>query len=197
MKKLFVIILLAGLSLPAFSQNSGFGIKAGLSSSKVDFESQQFIPDGSTTGYHLGIFARLGGAGFYVQPELLFTQTSGEFKLNLQGNNGTESYRADFNRIDLPVMLGVKMFKLIRLQAGPIASFNVNSNLENAAGTVNDVNFKEASLGYQAGAGVDIGNLFIDVKYEGGLSSVTQQVAGFETDNRLNQWILSVGFKIF
>ncbi|MDE0559759.1 porin family protein [Algoriphagus sp. NF] len=197
MKKLFVIILLAGLSLPAFSQNSGFGIKAGLSSSKVDFESQQFIPDGSTTGYHLGIFARLGGAGFYVQPELLFTQTSGEFKLNLQGNNSTESYRADFNRIDLPVMLGVKMFKLIRLQAGPIASFNVNSNLENAAGTVNDVNFKEASIGYQAGAGVDIGNLFIDVKYEGGLSSVTQQVAGFETDNRLNQWILSVGFKIF
>lgn len=197
MKKLFIIIFLTSLSLSAFSQNSGFGIKAGLSSSKVDFDSPQFIPDGSTTGYHLGVFARFGGAGFYVQPELLFTQTSGEFMLNLQGNNASENYRADFDRIDLPIMLGVRFFKFFRLQAGPIASFNVNSNLENAAGTVGDVNFKEASLGYQAGAGLDIGNLFIDVKYEGGLSNISDEIVGLGTDNRLNQWILSVGFKVF
>ncbi|WP_297335917.1 porin family protein [Algoriphagus sp.] len=196
MKKLPIILLLFVLSLPAFSQNFGFGIKGGLSSTEIDFESDQFVPQGAQTGYHLGVFARLGGAGFYAQPELLFTQTSGVFVLDPQGS-GSERYQADFNRLDIPVMLGVKMFKLLRLQAGPIASINVNSNLEDASGTVRDVDFNSATLGYQAGVGVDFGNLFIDAKYEGGLSKVTENIAGFGTDNRLNQWVLSVGFKLF
>lgn len=196
MKKLLIILVFIGLSIPGFSQNFGFGIKGGLSSTEIDFDSDRFVPQGAQTGYHLGVFARLGGAGFYAQPELLFTQTSGVFVLDPQGSS-SERYQADFNRIDIPVMLGVKMFKLLRLQAGPIASINVNSNLENAGGTVNDVDFKAATLGYQAGAGIDIGNLFIDAKYEGGLSKVTEDIAGFSTDNRLNQWVLSIGFKLF
>ncbi|KPQ15611.1 MAG: PorT family outer membrane secretin [Algoriphagus marincola HL-49] len=197
MKKLFVIILLAGFSLPAFSQNSGFGIKAGVNNSDIKFETEEFFTWHSYTGYHVGIFARLDLGGLLIQPELLFTQTGGEFVSNDLGSNGSERFNANFNRLDIPLMFGVKMFKLIRLQAGPVASINVNSNLENSIGTVTDVDFKQATLGYQAGLGLDIGNLFIDAKYEGGLSKVTGQIAGFETDNRLNQWILSVGFKIF
>lgn len=81
--------------------------------------------------------------------------------------------------------------------AGPIASFNINSEIKDAIETVDDVEFKKSTLGYQAGLGVDIGNLSVDAKYEGGLSSVTDNIGTFETDNRINQWVLSVGFKIF
>ena len=81
--------------------------------------------------------------------------------------------------------------------AGPVASVNINSKLKDAPSTLDDTNFKSATFGYQAGLGVDIGNLIIEGKYEGGLSKVTDNIGSFDTDNRINQWILSVGFRLF
>ncbi|TDQ14983.1 outer membrane protein with beta-barrel domain [Algoriphagus boseongensis] len=197
-KLLFSLALFWGVT-QAFSQN-GVGIKAGLSSTSLDFKSKQFVPADAQTGYHVGLFGRFGGAGFFVQPEVLFTQTSGEFAFIPNGASGgtaPENYKAEFNRLDIPVMVGFRLLKVIRLMAGPIASVNIDSKLKDAGNTVQDVEFKKATLGYQAGLGVDLGNLSIEGKYEGGLSKVTENIGSFSTDNRINQWVLSVGFRIF
>jgi hypothetical protein len=191
MKKLLLFVILALVAFKAFPQKNGFGVKAGLSSTKVDFNNGQFSPQGAETGYHFGLFGRVGGAGFFVQPEVLFTQTSGKFI------NDQDQLKVEFNRIDVPVMLGVRFFKIMRLQAGPIASLNINSKLSEVGNTIRDAQFKNATLGYQAGFGVDIGNLFLDAKYEGGLSKWTENIGNLNTDNRINQWVVSVGFKIF
>lgn len=196
MKKLLFAIFLLLFAVQGFAQNSGFGLKAGLSSTSVDFKNEQIVPNDSQTGYHLGIYGRFGG-GFYIQPELLFTQTSGSFTINSPGQTNGEKFKANFNRLDIPVMFGFRMLKVVRIMAGPIASIDVNSEIKDAANTVKDSNFNSATLGYQAGLGVDIGNLNVDLKYEGGLSSVTQNIAGLSTDNRINQWVLSIGFKLF
>jgi hypothetical protein len=196
MKKfIFSAILFCGIIFGGYSQNGGFGIKAGLSSTKIDFQRKEFMPQDSQTGYHLGVFGRIGAAGFFVQPELLFTQTSGKFSIS--NNNQNKDYEATFNRLDVPVMVGMRFLKLIRVQAGPIASLNINSKLKEAGTTVSDAEFKNATLGYQAGLGIDLGNLSIDGRYEGGLSKWTENIGNFNTDNRINQWVLSVGFKIF
>ncbi|HSF53757.1 MAG TPA: porin family protein [Algoriphagus sp.] len=199
MKKSIIVILLSFFAIQGYAQNSGFGIKAGLSSTKLDFKNEQFVPYDAQTGYHVGVFGRFGAGGFFVQPELLFTQTSGKFGINLPpfSSQMPEDYEAEFNRLDIPVMVGFRFLKVVRIMAGPIASFNINSEIKDAIETVDDVEFKKSTLGYQAGLGVDIGNLSVDAKYEGGLSSVTDNIGTFETDNRINQWVLSVGFKIF
>ena len=184
-------ILFCGIVFGGYSQNGGFGIKAGLSSTEVDFKNKQFTPQGAQTGYHVGVFGRIGGGGFFVQPELLFTQTSGKFL------SGQDQINVQFNRLDIPVMVGMRIFKVLRLQAGPIASLNIDSKLKEAGSTVREVDFENATLGYQAGLGLDFGNLSIDGRYEGGLSKWTQNIQNFQTDNRINQWVLSVGFKIF
>ncbi|OOG75234.1 porin family protein [Algoriphagus sp. A40] len=199
MKKIIIVLLFSFFAIQGFAQNSGIGIKAGLSSTKLDFESKEFIPSDAQTGYHIGLFGRFGGAGFFVQPELLFTQTKGNFAYvpDAWSSASPEEYEAEFNRLDIPVMVGYRFFKLVRVMAGPIASININSEIKNSIETVENVEYKNATFGYQAGLGVDIGNLSVDAKYEGGLSKITENIGTYDTDNRINQWVLSVGFKIF
>lgn len=196
MKKLIVAFFLLFFAVEGFSQNSGFGLKAGLSSTRVDFENDQIVPNDAQTGYHVGVFGRFGG-GVFIQPELLFTQSSGRFTINSPGQSTGEKFKASFNRLDIPVMVGFRLFNVVRVMAGPIASININSDVKNAANTVQNADFNNSTLGYQAGLGLELGNLTVDAKYEGGLSSVTESIGNFSTDNRINQWVLSVGFKLF
>lgn len=196
MKKLILSLALLAMALTGYSQGFSFGPKIGLSQTKLDLKSDDFKSGDSKFGYHVGVFARIGLGGLYLQPEVLYTQTQGQFSFD-EGVGAIKEYEADFNRVDIPVMLGFKMFNLLRVQAGPIASINVNSELKEAGETVRDVDYKDATIGYQAGLGVDIGNLIIDAKYESSLDKVTGNVGNFSTDQRVNQWILSVGFKLF
>jgi hypothetical protein len=198
MKKLALIVLVTLSSLSVYAQKNGIGIKGGLSSTQVNFEGEQFVPSDAQMGYHLGVFARFGGIGFFVQPEVLFTQTRGQFlEISSLSSIPPINYEAKFNRLDVPVMAGLRMFKIVRLMAGPIASFNIDSSLEEAGTTVQNIDFKKATLGYQTGVGVDLGNLTFEGKYEGGLSKFTDKIGSLTTDNRLNQWVLSVGIKLF
>jgi len=198
MKKLALIVLVTLSSLSVYAQKNGIGIKGGLSSTQVNFEGEQLVPSDAQMGYHLGVFTRFGGIGFFVQPEVLFTQTRGQFlEISSLSSIPPINYEAKFNRLDVPVMAGLRMFKIVRLMAGPIASFNIDSSLEEAGTTVQNIDFKKATLGYQTGVGVDLGNLTFEGKYEGGLSKFTDKIGSLTTDNRLNQWVLSVGIKLF
>jgi len=198
MKKLVLILLVSLGSLSAYAQKIGFGLKGGLSSTQVNFEGDQLVPSDAQLGYHLGVFARFGGIGFFVQPEVLFTQTSGQFlEISSLSSIPPINYEAKFNRLDVPVMAGFRLLKIIRVMAGPIASFNIDSSLQEAGKTVQNIDFKNATLGYQAGVGVDLGPLSFEGKYEGGLSKFTENVGTYTTDNRINQWVLSVGYKLF
>ena len=198
MKKLVLILLVSLGSLSAYAQKIGFGLKGGLSSTQVNFEGGQLVPSDAQMGYHLGVFARFGGIGFFVQPEVLFTQTSGQFlEISSLSSIPPINYEAKFNRLDVPVMAGFRLLKIIRVMAGPIASFNIDSSLQEAGKTVQNIDFKNATLGYQAGVGVDLGPLSFEGKYEGGLSKFTENVGTYTTDNRINQWVLSVGYKLF
>jgi hypothetical protein len=181
----------------SYSQEFSFGPKIGVSSTSLKFNDDEIEGGDNQTGYHLGAFARIGGAGFFVQPEVLFTQTSGDFKYNGFDPGGDPDFQAEFNRLDVPVMIGFKFLKLFRLQAGPIASINLKTDLSNAGDDIQDVDTNSATFGYQAGLGIDIGNLIIDAKYEGGLNGVIKSIGDFSTDQRLNQFVLSVGFKLF
>jgi hypothetical protein len=199
MKKLVLILLVSLGSLSAYAQKNGFGLKGGLSSTQVNFDGGQLVPSDAQMGYHLGVFARFGGIGFFVQPELLFTQTSGSFQLEVPSfpSQAPINYEAKFNRLDVPVMAGFRILKIIRVMAGPIASFNIDSSLKEAGTTIQNIDYKKATLGYQTGVGVDLGNLTFEGKYEGGLSRFTENVGSYTADNRVNQWVLSVGFKLF
>ncbi len=207
MKKLFLIVLTVFIVLPAFSQVK-FGLKAGLSTTNLKMEDLKTLTSGQTQyvvdvlkganyGFHGGAFVRFSMMGFYIQPELLFASRTDEYEVT-ELDNPAEIIKQQFNRLDLPVMLGVRLGP-VRLNAGPSARLLINSPKD----LIDDPDFKvmyhNLTFGYQAGLGVDIiKRITLDLRYEGSLQKYQTQIqnlAGdkFNLDDRPNAFLFSVG----
>jgi hypothetical protein len=119
------------------------------------------------------------------------------YKLNSANPDEAIAVKQTLNRIDIPVMVGIKL-KILKLEAGPVASFIISNNSDLKSITSYELQWNKATIGYQAGLGLDVGKIALDVKYEGNLSKlgtgidIGNTTASFDT--RLNQLIVSIGF---
>ncbi|WP_082338154.1 outer membrane beta-barrel protein [Roseivirga seohaensis] len=194
MKK-FLIMALMLTMVYSVSAQVNFGPRVALTSTKISLkDNATAIKEGDGEfGYQFGAFLRVKVpvVGIYVQPELLFSNSSATL------NNGTDDVDFSFNRIDVPVMVGGKIGPL-RINAGPAFRF-LTSAESDLAGVTTDVknNYKDSTVGYQAGLGIDLLKFVFDLKYEGSLDSFAEEGQGFNVDQRMNQWVFAVGFKLF
>lgn len=198
MKKVMLTIVALFMINLTYAQFN-FGPKFGISSSELDFSKangidDSIIPGGSTMGFHAGVFARVNLGGLYIQPEVLFTQSGGE--VMFEGFTADDIREVEFNKLDIPVMVGMKFARFLRIQAGPTLSILLDAEADGLDESIKS-GYNDATLGYQAGVGVDIWNLIVDFKYEGNLSTFGDEIFGYQTDQQNNQWIVSVGFKLF
>ena len=217
MKRLILIaLLIIPFSLVSNAQIQ-FGVKAGITSTSIkvdevisdintidpDATFDELIIKGKNAkiGFQGGIFSRITIAKIYVQPELLFTSTSGEVEVTaIDGANITSQIRDQkYRQIDFPIMLGYK-FGPARIQAGPVGTIvlSTDPSLDGFMGMDYEEEFNGATWGYQVGVGLDIGKkLTIDIKYEGNLSKLADGVKiGDETldfDSRNTQFVASLG----
>lgn len=149
-------------------------------------------------GYHLGLYTRFKLLGLYVQPEALFTKLNTEISIDEYENGtptgNTDDARISYTRLDFPIMVGLKLGP-VRVNAGPVASRVITNETEGISINLQDGTF----WGYQAGIGFDLWKILIDLKYEDGFNSQTNQVtfAGqqFDVDSRTSQLILSLGYR--
>ena len=103
MKKALFILFFTGIGISQVNaQILSIGPKVGVSQGEVHV-SDGFRGDESQMGYHVGVFARVNLAAIYLQPEFLYTNTGGSFK------NNTFDYNSDFDRLDVPLMVGLKL----------------------------------------------------------------------------------------
>ena len=117
--KNFIILILAFTITGALSaQDFSIGPKFGVSQANIKVNGDGYSSGDDKIGYHVGMFVRMGGASIFVQPEFLYTSTGG-FIID-ENNNAT--IETKFNRLDIPLMVGVKVLRFLRFQAGPIAS---------------------------------------------------------------------------
>lgn len=196
MKKYFVTLLVAALSFSAKAQFS-LGVKGGLNFSHLSVDNGQ-ISSTTLPGYQIGLWTRIG-KGFYVQPEVYLGSSGSNFNFQYNQSNQTvaESGKVRFTTLNVPLLLGQSfgLSKLnFRLMAGPMYSYFLNSN-ENFSQNIKNAyqdfgNYRNSTLGYQAGAGIDVLNFSVDLRYEGGLTEINPAYG-----QRQNLWHLSLGYK--
>ncbi len=173
----------------------------------------QFQQNGaSSTGLVGGVWLRIGRT-FYVQPEVLVSANGGTFDL-LQSSAaaGTipQKVKIDFKttNIDLPFLVGVNLKRILRLYAGPLASFSIaeggklSETIKDYTNQPLDETLKRAVFGYQAGVGVDLKKFKIDVRYEGSLTDVSAiKLDKVSSDARFTSktslWQVTLGFEVF
>jgi hypothetical protein len=175
MKKL---ILTLAIATAAFSFTSAqvlpsfqLGIKGGVNLSKLNYSGSTFNSS-NRAGYLGGLWARVGALGFNFQPELYLTAKNVEIS-----DNGT-SVKAKFTSLDVPLLFGGKVGAFGfggRFYTGPLVSFAINkdNSLGNAFGNATSFNYKDQNFAWVFGAGVDIKNISIDLRYEAGLTKQT------------------------
>ncbi|MGD0756563.1 MAG: porin family protein [Bacteroidales bacterium] len=208
MKKLFAIVFVVLVSIPAFSQIK-FGLTAGVSTNSLSMPTIKTITSGTTSftvdavtsakyGFQGGAFVRVTLFGFYIEPELLFSTRTNEYTVtNVQSTLATAA-KQNFNKLEIPVMLGFKLGPL-RLNAGPAGSLLINTPKDLISNPDYKNNYNRMTIGYQAGVGFDLFKLLtFDLRYEGSLKKYQNQIENLtgtkvNLDDRPNAFLFSVG----
>ncbi len=196
MKKIFFTLLVAALSFSAKAQFS-LGVKGGVNFSHLSVDNGR-IDANELPGYQIGLWTRIG-KGFYVQPEIYLGSSGSKFDFDYNQSNQTvtESGKVRFTTLNVPLLFGQSFgfSKLnFRLMAGPMYSYvlddnqNLSQNVKNAYQDFG--NYRNSTLGYQAGAGIDVLSFSVDLRYEGGLTQINPSYG-----QRQNVFNLSLGYK--
>ncbi|TYB79614.1 outer membrane beta-barrel protein [Bizionia myxarmorum] len=149
---------------------SGFGFKGGLNynANGKYYESAVSAaekPD-RNVGYHIGLFYKTGGS-IYVKPELVYTSTksgynSGDFKMQ---------------KIDAPLLVGIKVLEIFHVFAGPSLQYIVETDFD---GITADKLENDFTLGLNFGIGFSLKKIGFDLRYERGFS---ENEVTFATNN--------------
>lgn len=196
MKKITVLLCLiavVGLTNRAMAQAEvAIGVKAGLNFSKLDVNN---ISTDNRTGFNGGAFALFKFSKIGIQPELLFSKQGTKFKGNTQDLN------ANFDYINIPVLLKLYTVAGINLQVGPQFGFLTLAEIEddsNGSVTKDDVKsfYKKSDVSLALGLGWDLPfGLTVDARYNLGLSKIQDNSSVDATKNQVIQ--VSVGYKLF
>jgi hypothetical protein len=195
MKKIILLALFVCISGLAFSQvlpSFQFGIKGGTNLSKLSTDNT--LSSDNRAGYYAGLWARIGAAGIHFQPELYLSGKN----TTLENNQGFEN-KVKFTSLDVPLLIGTKIGAAgvgLRLNTGPVVSFILDDkqSFGDAAGSAFRGNFKNQAVAWQFGAGLDFGQLGLDLRYEAGLSKIGK--SGYE-DTKLSLFTLGLALKLF
>ena len=212
MKKSFLTITLMTVVLSTFAQlpfTFDLGIKGGINTSKITTDNPSIsgynfsdFKNDVKSGYNIGLFARLGSKKIYLQPEVLYCKKNGEVAFTYLSQ--TYYQKISLNTIQIPVLLGFKLINLklvsVRAFTGPAMSISLSdSNVKAAISTLSTPNtFKNNIWDWQLGGGVDVGPLTLDLRYEWGLSKLSDgnfSPTNIGFSNKGNFMTFSLGFK--
>ena len=198
MKRMKILFALLA-SVMFFDQAHGqaqfaIGIKGGPNFSKLDVISSVGDSYKSRTGFHGGAFALIKLTKIGIQPELLFSRQGSNFQFN--SGDG----EANFDYINIPIILKLYTVAGINLQAGPQLGFLSGGEVKSTVQGITTIQnakdyYKGSDFSLALGVGWDLPfGLTLDARYNLGLSKINAGTNNVETKNQVFQ--ISAGFKI-
>ncbi len=198
MKRMKILFALLA-SVMFFDQAHGqaqfaIGIKGGPNFSKLDVNSSVGDTYKSRTGFHGGAFALIKLTKIGIQPELLFSRQGSNFQFN--SGDG----EANFDYINIPIILKLYTVAGINLQAGPQFGFLSGGEVKSTVQGITTIQnakdyYKGSDFSLALGVGWDLPfGLTLDARYNLGLSKINAGTNNVETKNQVFQ--ISAGFKI-
>lgn len=176
MKKLFIFtVLLLFLSVASHAQFLKFGIKGGVNynvngdlRALSDGQELDKLSSNEEVGYHVGILTEIKLPLFlYIRPELMYTHTESSYK----GDNGRSKLKMD--KIDVPILVGLRIFKIGRFFLGPNFQYVMNTDLTvpETIESISKLNSDDFVVAGQIGVGLNFGKIGADIRWETGLSN--------------------------
>ncbi len=205
MKRIFLTLLLIGSISATNAQIFNFGIKGGLNyNSNGNLKSDVLsipvsVSSNQETGYHIGILTEMKlPLWLYLRPELYYTHTKSSYV--------KDDVNADLtlDKIDAPVLLGLRFLKIGRIFAGPSFHYIMNTKLKGSdiIDDLKKVSSDDFTVGAQFGLGLEFGKFGADVRWETGLSDSEAKfvdnnidLGGINIDTSQQQFILNIYYK--
>jgi hypothetical protein len=209
MKKFIILLLIVFLSAEVSNAQFAFGLKLGYNASKLS-SSIDSIKASVNSGFHAGAFLRFGKR-VYLQPEAYYTFSGGTYENNVAGTLDNWKQKVTIGTLDVPVLIGFKIIKSKvlewRIMVGPEVSFLVNSKVKDfndVTGPLKTSDINSVNWYGQAGTGIDILFLTLDIRYQFGLNTVINDVTKtvgtttttYPVNAKNNLFLVSLGFKI-
>jgi hypothetical protein len=130
----------------------------------------------SKVGWQIGGSVMLGEKKFYLEPGIFYVQKSSEFN---SSSSSVDDVDFDLSGIRIPVTIGVnlgdeKSSVKFRIFGGGSAFILTDVK------DLDKDDFKDASWGLYAGAGLDIAMFFLDASYEWSLTNISEDVSNID-----------------
>lgn len=196
MKNLISIFVL--FLFTAASAQSGFGVKGGLTFNADEglfktIDNNYETKGENSVGYHVGLYKRFSLTGLYIQPELMYVNYKNTFEDQM-----SREFDIKYQRLDVPISVGTNVLQLAYIQAGPVLSyyFEDDINLDDVQNLKQD----EIALGFQIGAGVELNQLSLNLRYDFPLGDresewVRDSDLNFNTETTPKLLHLSLGYR--
>ncbi|MDH3381265.1 MAG: PorT family protein, partial [Flavobacteriaceae bacterium] len=171
MKKIILSFLLFFSFIITSQAQMDFGIKAGVN---YDFSgdikdlgtniesSADDIKHGadSKMGYHIGVWSKFEFLNIFLKPELVYTQIEKEYTSIADETIKTK-------KIDVPIVIGTKVLGPLYVFGGPSFQYILENDF---SVRTSEVDVKDFTIGINLGAGVELGKVGLEVRWEKGLT---------------------------
>ncbi len=166
----------------ANAQFTQYGVKAGLNLSNMTVDGSN--DRNLRTGFHAGVFSRMGISEFFsLQPELLYTTKGFTNNYDVAVAEGEVDF--NLNYIEIPINVVYHLAEDFSFQLGPYVSYLLAANVETNNELLNlfdidtdsDIdrdNFKSFDFGVTAGLEFQLNPILLGFKYNLGLMNVAE-----------------------
>ncbi len=205
-----LLSLLFFLGMNSLSAQFAAGVKLGMSSTDVSPSDLNIFDDNgiqqltmsvenANYGILVGGFMRIPIKKFFIQPEVLFNSNSVDYRVTDFRTQGIVDtiLREKYQYLDIPLMVGFK-FGPLRLNGGPVGHYFLGSSTQ--LNSIQDYGqmFTQMEYGWQAGLGLDIWKIALDLRYEGNFSKFGDHITignqQFAFDDRPSRFVATLGY---